>query len=84
MRVELPVRADLEEGNGQQSPNLRLVSCDPATGHEECRWDVFGDEGVDQRRVIPGAIANRAHVKGQRDGFASGGAGSNDLGRSIL
>ena len=78
------MRPDLEEGNGQQGLNLCFVSRDPATGQEECRWDAFGDEGVNQRHVIPGAATNGAHVKGQGDGFANRGAGSNDLGRPIL
>src|SRR5712691_9994721 len=81
--VDLPVRSDLKEGDGQERLDLGLMFDDPPAGQKKRGRNAALHEHINQGSVVPGVLAHRTHVKGQRHGLATRRAGSDYLSRAV-
>lgn len=70
MSVDIPMGADFEERDLQESLHLPIVFCDPFSRHEEGRRNLLLDQIVDQRLIIARSVPHWAEIERQRNSGA--------------
>lgn len=72
MGVGLPMGADFEKRDLEQSPYLLIVFRDPFPGHKEGGGNFLLDQIVDQRLIVARSVAHWTEVECQCDSGTGG------------